>query len=76
MALLERLIVHPPVERSHGTIPGRFDERIKVDLIDVNVDRLIAHFLCVIQDSRVLVRSKGVVGKFVVPGNQIGIAYV
>jgi hypothetical protein len=49
---------------------------MKVDLIDINIDRLIAHFLCVIEDGRVLVGSKGVVGEFVVPGNEIGIAYM
>ena len=45
-------------------------------MIDVNVDRLVAHFLCVIKDGRVLVGSKGIVGKCVVTGNQIGIADV
>jgi hypothetical protein len=76
MMLLERLIVHPPVQGSHGTIPRRFHERRKIAFIDVNVDRLVAHFLCVIKDGGVLVGSKGVVGKYVVTGNQIGITDV
>jgi hypothetical protein len=64
------------VQGSDGTIPGRLQERIKVDLIDVDVDRLVAHFLGVIDDGRVLVGTKVVVGKCVVAGNQIGIADV
>ena len=76
VALLERLIVHPPVQGSHGTLPGRFHERRKIALIDVDVDRLVAHFLCVIKEGWVLVGSKGVVGKCVVTGNEIGIADV
>jgi len=76
VALLERLLGHPPVQGSHGTFPGRFHERKKVALVDVNVDRLVAHFLCVIKDGRVLVGSKVVVGKCVVTGNEIGIADV
>jgi len=76
VALPERLLGHPPVHRSHGTLPGRFHERREVALIDVNVDRLVAHFLCVIKEGRVLVGSKGVVGKCVVTGNEIGIADV
>ena len=58
------------------TIPGRFYERSKADSIDVNIDRLVAHFLCVIKDGRVLFSSKIVVGKCVVTGDQIGIADV
>ena len=69
VALLERLLGHPPVQGSHGTLPGRFPELKKVAVIDVNVDRLVAHFLCVIKEGWVLVGSKGVVGKGVVAGN-------
>jgi hypothetical protein len=76
VALLERLIGHIPVQRSHGTVPGRFHEQRKIALIDVNVDRLVAHSLCVIKEGRVPGGSKGGVGKCVVTGNQIGIADV
>ena len=76
VALLERLLGHPPVQGSHRSPPGRLHERRKRALIDVDVDRLIAHLLCVVQDGRVPVGSKGLVGKGVVTGDQIGIADV
>ena len=76
VALLESLIVHPLVQGSHVTIPGRFHERIKAGFIDVDAYRLVPHFLCVIEEGRVLVGSKGVVGKCVVTADQIGIADV
>jgi len=45
-------------------------------LIDVNVDRLVAHSFCVIKEGWVLFGSKGIIGKCVVAGNKIGIADV
>jgi hypothetical protein len=76
VAPLERLVGHPLVQGSHETLPAHVHERRKVDSIDVNIDRLVAHFLCVIKDGRVLVGSKLIVGKRVVTGNKIGIADV
>ena len=76
VTLHERLVVHPPVQGSHATLPGRFHKHRKVAMIDVDVDGLVAHFLCVIKEGRVLECSEGVVGKCVVAGNEIGIAQV
>jgi hypothetical protein len=74
--LLERLLGHPPIQGSHGSPPGRLHERGKGALIDVDVNRLIAHFLCVIKDGRVLIGLKGVVGKCIVTSKEIGVAEV